>query len=130
MTDDERRTEDARVPRGGARHPPERMLITPLGAFHGSAQTPNLLGTERTGPDLSQESGWHPDDWQRAHFYDPRYMDPLSLMPTMKSLFSDKQVDELIAFVQMRSGKSGLLRYAGQLYSKNIVLGNQGFPEP
>jgi cbb3-type cytochrome oxidase cytochrome c subunit len=102
--------------------------VSQPGDFFGSDQSPNLLGTERTGPDLSQESGWHPDDWQRAHFYDPRYMDPLSLMPSMKSLFSTKQVEELVAFVEQRSGKSGLLRYAGQLYAKHIVLANQGFP--
>jgi cytochrome c oxidase cbb3-type subunit 2 len=102
--------------------------VSQPGDFYGSDQSPNLLGTERTGPDLSQESGWHPDDWQRAHFYDPRYMDPLSLMPSMKSLFSNGQVDDLVAFVEQRSGKSGLLRYAGQLYSKHIVLANQGYP--
>jgi cbb3-type cytochrome oxidase cytochrome c subunit/mono/diheme cytochrome c family protein len=102
--------------------------ISAPGDFYGGDQSPNLLGTERTGPDLSQESGWHPDDWQRAHFYDPRYMDPLSLMPDMKSLFSDRQVEELVAFVEQRSGKSGLLRYAGQLYAKHVVLVNQGFP--
>lgn len=104
--------------------------VSQPGDFWGSDQSPNLLGTERTGPDLSQESGWHPDDWQRAHFYDPRYMDPRSLMPDMKSLFSDQQVEQLTAFVQQRSGKSGLLRYAGQLYAKHIVLANQAFPEP
>jgi cytochrome c oxidase cbb3-type subunit II len=103
--------------------------ISQPGDFYGSDQSPNLLGTERTGPDLSQESGWHPNDWQRAHFYDPRFMDPKSLMPNMKSLFSDRQVDELVAFVEERSGKSGLLRYAGQLYTKHVVLLNQGFPE-
>jgi cytochrome c oxidase cbb3-type subunit II len=201
--------EGPRIPRGWARHPPERMLITPLvaglggllaffavvfvvvwlpihtfdppasadwtplssqalkgrnlfasngcyvchsgysrpqdvryalyflypkvsqpGDFYGSDQSPNLLGTERTGPDLSQESGWHPGDWQRAHFYDPRFTDPLSLMPSMKSLFSDKQVEQLVTYVETRSGKSGLLRYAGQLYSKHIVTANQGFPQP
>ena len=68
--------------------------ISQPGDFWGSDQSPNLLGTERTGPDLSQEAGWHPDDWQRAHFYDPRFVDPLSLMPPMKSLFSDKQVEQ------------------------------------
>jgi cytochrome c oxidase cbb3-type subunit 2 len=104
--------------------------VSQPGDFYGSDQSPNLLGTERTGPDLSQEGGWHPLDWQRAHFYDPRYMDPLSLMPSMKSLFSDKQVEELSAFVEERSGKSGLLRYAGQLYSKKIALANQGYPTP
>jgi cytochrome c oxidase cbb3-type subunit 2 len=104
--------------------------VSQPGDFWGSDQSPNLLGTERTGPDLSQESGWHPDDWQYAHFYDPRYMDPKSLMPDMKSLFSDHQVTQLVAFVEQRSGKSGLLRYAGQLYAKHVVLVNQGFPEP
>jgi cbb3-type cytochrome oxidase cytochrome c subunit len=103
--------------------------VSQPGDFYGSDQSPNLLGTERTGPDLSQESGWHPNDWQLAHFYDPRFMDPLSLMPAMKSLFSDQQVDDLVAFVEQRSGKSGLLRYAGQLYAKHVVLANQGFPE-
>ena len=103
--------------------------VSAPGDFYGSGQSPNLLGTERTGPDLSQEGGWHPDDWQFAHFYDPRYMDPKSLMPDMKSLFSDKQVTQLVAFVEQRSGKSGLLRYAGQLYSKHVVLVNQGFPQ-
>jgi len=42
-----------------------------------------------------------------------------------------QQIESLISFVQMRSGKSGLLRYAGQLYSKHVVLTNQGFkPAP
>jgi cytochrome c oxidase cbb3-type subunit II len=104
--------------------------VSEPGDFYGSDQSPNLLGTERTGPDLSQDSGWHPDDWHRAHFWNPRFIDPLSLMPTFKSVFSDKQVDQLVTFSQTRSGKSGLLRYAGQLYAKHIVLTVQGFPEP
>src|SRR3989440_2845552 len=104
--------------------------VSQPGDFYGSDQSPNLLGTERTGPDLSQESGWHPNDWQFAHFYDPRFVDPLSLMPPMKSLFSDKQVEQLTAFVETRSGKSGLLRYAGQLYAKHLVLTVQGWAPP
>ena len=104
--------------------------VSQPGDFYGSDQSPNLLGTERTGPDLSQESGWHPDDWQLAHFYDPRFVDPKSLMPDMKSLFSDGQVNQLVAFVEQRSGKSGLLRYAGQVYAKHVVTANQGFPQP
>ena len=104
--------------------------ISQPGDFYGSDQSPNLLGTERTGPDLSQESGWHPDDWQYAHFFDPRYVDPRSLMPPMKSLFSDSQVGDLTQFVETRSGKSGLLRYAGQLYAKKVVLAAQGYPQP
>jgi cytochrome c oxidase cbb3-type subunit 2 len=104
--------------------------VSQPGDFYGSDQSPNLLGTERTGPDLSQESGWHPDDWQFAHFYDARFTDPLSLMPPMKALFSNGQVEQLTAFVETRSGKSGLLRYAGQLYAKRVVTTVQGFPQP
>jgi cytochrome c oxidase cbb3-type subunit II len=104
--------------------------ISQPGDFYGSDQSPNILGTERTGPDLSQDAGWHPDDWHRAHFWNPRFIDPPSLMPSFKSLFSDDQVEQLIAFTEERSGKSGLLRYAGQLYAKHVVLTVQGFPEP
>jgi cytochrome c oxidase cbb3-type subunit II len=104
--------------------------VSQPGDFYGSDQSPNLLGTERTGPDLSQESGWHPDDWQYAHFYDPRFVDPRSLMPPMHSLFSNSQVEDLTQFVETRSGKSGLLRYAGQLYAKKVVLAAQNLPPP
>jgi cytochrome c oxidase cbb3-type subunit 2 len=104
--------------------------VSQPGDFYGSDQSPNLLGTERTGPDLSQESGWHPDDWQFAHFWDARFTDPLSLMPPMKSLFSNSQVEQLTHFVETRSGKSGLLRYAGQLYAKRVVTTVQGYPPP
>ena len=37
-------------------------------------------------------------------------------------------VDQLITYVETRSGKSGLLRYAGQLYAKHIVLDEPGLP--
>jgi cytochrome c oxidase cbb3-type subunit 2 len=104
--------------------------VSEPGDFYGSDQSPNLFGSERTGPDLSQDAGWHPDDWHRAHFYNPRYIDPLSLMPSLRSLFSDRQVEQLVTYTQTRSGKSGLLRYAGQLYAKHLVLTVQGFPEP
>ena len=32
---------------------------------------PHLLGSERTGPDLSQEGGEHPDDWHLGPFHQP-----------------------------------------------------------
>src|SRR4051794_374841 len=104
--------------------------VSQPGDYYGSDQSPNVLGTERTGPDLSQDSGWHPDDWQYAHFYDARFVDPRSHMPPMKAVFSDSQVENLTHFVETRSGKSGLLRYAGQLYAKKVVLTVQGFPAP
>ena len=41
---------------------------------------PIMLGSQRTGPDLSQQGGEHPDDWHLAHFVNPRFTRPLSVM--------------------------------------------------
>lgn len=60
---------------------------------------PILLGSERTGPDLSQEGGEHPDDWQVAHFVNPRYTSPLSIMPAFKFLGMDN-IHQLTTYVQ------------------------------
>ena len=40
------------------------------------ADEPMALGSQRTGVDLSQEGGEHPDDWHIAHFINPRYTRP------------------------------------------------------
>ena len=103
--------------------------VSQPGDFYGSDQSPNLLGTERTGPDLTNEGGFHPDDWQFTHFYNPRYVDPFSLMPSFQFL-SDNEVRNLASFVQERSGKVGLLRYAGVLYAKHIDLAAQAYKPP
>ena len=86
-----------------------------------SDSSPNIYGTARIGPDLDQESGQHPADWEYAHFYDPRYVDPLSLMPRF-SFLSRQDVIDLTAFVETRSGKVGLLREAGQEWAKKVFL--------
>jgi cytochrome c oxidase cbb3-type subunit II len=100
------------------------------GDFATSDESPNNFGTARIGPDLSQESGWHPDDWELAHFADPRFVDPLSIMPRFDWL-STKQVNELSLYLQTRSGKSGLVRYAGQQYMKKLFqAANNAGPPP
>ena len=63
------------------------------------AEQPHLLGSERTGPDLSQAGGEHPDDWHVAHFYNPRHTRPDSIMPPFAFL-APGQTDALIAYVQ------------------------------
>ena len=63
------------------------------------ADQPHLLGTERTGPDLSQEGGRHPDDWHEAHFRNPRYVSPESIMPIFAFLGPEK-IKALIAYKQ------------------------------
>lgn len=101
--------------------------IAKPGDFATSDSSPNIFGTARIGPDLSQESGQHPDDWQRAHFNNPRYVTPDSIMPQF-SFLSDDEVEDLDIYLQTRSGKSGLLRYAGQLYMKKLQLAANNSP--
>jgi cytochrome c oxidase cbb3-type subunit II len=63
------------------------------------ADQPILLGSARTGPDLSQEGGEHPDDWHMAHFINPRYTRPSSIMPPFEFLGSEK-IKSLIVYKQ------------------------------
>jgi cbb3-type cytochrome c oxidase subunit II len=74
---------------------------------------PILLGSQRTGPDLSQEGGEHPDDWHMAHFINPRYTSPLSIMPAFKFLGEEK-LALLTAYVQSLGFKAADNRVARQ----------------
>ena len=71
--------------------------------------TPNLLGTIRTGPDLSNEGGKHPDAWHIAHFKNPRTTTPGSVMPPFVYL-KDNEMKALVAYVQSL-GKKRLIKY-------------------
>jgi len=82
---------------------------------------PIILGTERTGPDLSQEGGEHPDDWHIAHFINPRFTSPVSVMPTWEFLGDDK-IKKLTAFVQSRGMKMADVRVARQNYWKKQAV--------
>jgi cbb3-type cytochrome c oxidase subunit II len=82
---------------------------------------PAILGTERTGPDLSQAGGEHPDDWHLAHFINPRYARPMSLMPSWEFL-GRQDIDRLTAYVQSLGGKDGDYRVARQKRWKEQAL--------
>ncbi len=69
------------------------------------ADQPILLGSERTGVDLSQEGGEHPDDWHMAHFTNPRYTRPNSIMPRFEYL-GKVDISLLTHYVQSLGGKS------------------------
>jgi cbb3-type cytochrome c oxidase subunit II len=82
---------------------------------------PILLGSQRTGPDLSQEGGEHPDDWHQAHFANPRYTRPLSIMPPFEFLKQDN-LDILIRYTQSLGLKNADLRMERQtLWKKRAV---------
>jgi cbb3-type cytochrome c oxidase subunit II len=78
---------------------------------------PILLGSERTGPDLSQEGGEHPDDWHIAHFINPRYTRPNSIMPPFEFLSMEK-VQSLIRYIQGLGFKQADSRMERQLFWK------------
>ncbi len=59
------------------------------------ADEPIALGSQRTGVDLSQEGGEHPDDWHVAHFTNPRYTRPSFIMPPFEWLGMDR-INKLI----------------------------------
>ena len=78
---------------------------------------PILLGSERTGPDLSQEGGEHPDDWHIAHFINPRYTRPNSIMPPFEFLSMEK-VQSLLRYIQGLGFKQADSRMERQLFWK------------
>jgi len=85
-------------------------------------QSPHLLGSERTGPDLSQEGGEHSNDWHLAHFINPRYTRPRSLMPRFEYL-GEKDILELIAYVQGLGYKRADDRMKVQNYWRPKLIG-------
>ena len=74
---------------------------------------PILLGSQRTGPDLSQQGGEHPDDWHQAHFINPRFTRPLSIMPPFEFL-KQANLDLLIQYTQSLGLKNADLRMERQ----------------
>jgi cytochrome c oxidase cbb3-type subunit 2 len=94
-----------------------------------TADRPTLLGSERTDPDLSQEGGEHPDDWHVAHFTNPRYTRPSSIMSPFEFLRLDK-IKLLIAYKQSLGLKSADQRMERQrTWKQKAVQAYEGDPE-
>ncbi|MDQ6905218.1 MAG: cbb3-type cytochrome c oxidase subunit II [Chloroflexota bacterium] len=99
------------------------------GDYYGVDQSPNLLGSERTGPDLSQEGGNHPDEWHLAHYNNPRNVTPLSIMPRF-NFWTQRQLNAAIAFNQESGGKQAILRSATETVGNKLMRINQGKLDP
>src|SRR4051812_36856704 len=93
------------------------------------------LGTERTGPDLSQEGGVHTDEWHLAHFFNPRYTSTKSIMPEFSFYYEQnasgttehsQEVDDLIACVQSLGGNAAVERANRQRELKQKLLDERG----
>ena len=74
--------------------PEDQVFGRPSAPGDFAYQTPELLGSERTGPDLTNVGASKPSDvWQYIHLFDPRAVVPESIMPNFRFLF--RVVDEL-----------------------------------
>ncbi|MEA2622313.1 MAG: cytochrome c oxidase cbb3-type subunit [Chloroflexota bacterium] len=89
------------------------------GDYYGEDQSPNTLGTQRTGPDLAQEGGVHPAQWHVAHYANPRNVDPLSIMPDF-SFLSESEAADLIAYNQSQGGKAARLRESATTIAQEL----------
>ena len=69
----------------------DRVWGRPSAAGDYAFSTPELLGTERTGPDLSNIGARQPSEvWQAIHLYEPRALVHASIMPAYPWLFVAK----------------------------------------
>jgi cytochrome c oxidase cbb3-type subunit 2 len=80
-------------------------------------ENPPMLGTQRTGPDLSDVGTRQPSEvWHLIHLYDPRAVVPQSVMPAYRWYFIEKnQADpgDVIAPIPAGSAPSGKVIVAG-----------------
>ena len=66
----------------------DKVFGRPSAASDFKYQTPELLGSERTGPDLTNIGERQPSSvWQYIHLYEPRAVVPESIMPSFNWLF-------------------------------------------
>ncbi len=79
--------------------PQDRDFGSKVHAGDYANETPNVLGTSRTGPDLSNEGGKMPDAWHIGHLTNPRAYTPGSVMPSF-SYLSEKDMHHLVAYLQ------------------------------
>ncbi len=94
-----------------------------------AADEPILLGSARTGVDLSQEGGEHPDDWHIAHFTNPRFTRPNSIMPPFQWLGMEK-IQLLTDYVQSLGLKNADHRMERQrTWKKQVTEAYEAGPE-
>jgi cytochrome c oxidase cbb3-type subunit 2 len=68
--------------------PQDKVFGRPSAPGDYAYATPELLGSERTGPDLSNVGARQASDvWQYIHLYNPRAVVPQSIMPSFSWMF-------------------------------------------
>jgi len=79
-------------------------------------QSPSLLGSERTGPDLTNVGKRQPGrEWHLLHMYNPRIVVKESIMPAYPWLFDEKYESEVAADDVIVPVPEQYLRTAGKI---------------
>lgn len=76
---------------------------------------PNLWGSKRTGPDLTNLGRKYSDQWHAIHLIDPRRVIPTSIMPAYPWLFEQVLSGDAI------TGKMQTLKALGVPYSEDEI---------
>ncbi|MFA0085293.1 cbb3-type cytochrome c oxidase subunit II [Vibrio sp. E150_011] len=76
---------------------------------------PNLWGSKRTGPDLTNMGRKYSDQWHTIHLINPRQVVPTSIMPSYPWLFEQKLSGDDI------TGKMETLRTLGVPYTDDDI---------
>lgn len=66
--------------------------VSQPGEYQNILNLPQLFGTRRVGPDLSREAGKRPNDWHFAHLYNPKWVEPYSVMPPYPWYFETQKI--------------------------------------
>lgn len=100
--------------------------------------TSTVMGTERTGPDLTNVGARQPSkDWQLMHLFNPRSVVPQSIMPSFEWMFEIKEtpaktdvvVNMPAAFLYGRNGKVVAKKEALQLFAYLLTLKQMPLPK-
>lgn len=99
---------------GRASAPGDYARLAPYDVWR---QTPSVLGTERTGPDLSNVGERQPSDvWHHIHLYQPRAVVGESMMPAFPWLYEARAQagpDDIVVPVPNPYGPEGGVVVAG-----------------
>ncbi len=72
--------------------------------YQNELNLPQLFGTRRVGPDLIREGGLRSNDWHMAHFYEPTWVVPTSVMPSFRWFFDEDQPNKkglaIVTYIQ------------------------------
>lgn len=82
--------------------------VSTPGEYENELNRPQLFGTRRVGPDLTREAGKRTNDWHFVHLYNPKAVEPASVMPGYTWYFDESTTPPtpnadavaLIAYIQ------------------------------